>query len=66
MKAVRSVSKSEFAPIEVTVTIESQDEVDSLLLAWGDLCMTEIDSKYAFVDRCIWVDTIDAIAGAMV
>ncbi len=66
MKAVRIVSKSEFAPIEVTVTIESQDEVDSLLLAFNDLCMREIDSKYDFGDRCIWVDTIDAIAGAMV
>ena len=55
----------DFTPIEVTIIIETQEEVDALTMASTDLCMTEIDSAHEFKTRCIWVDFLDELAGAL-
>jgi len=62
MKIKKTKTVPAFTPIEVTIIIETQEEADALALAYTDLCLTEIDSAYAFRTRCIWVDILDELA----
>ena len=55
----------DFTPIEVTIIIETQEEADALALAYTNLCTTEIESAYDSRTRCIWVDILHELAGAL-
>ena len=66
MKAELSkASNTEFVPIAITITLESQDEVNALLTARTDLCMTDIDTAHESATRSIWVDMLEELAGAI-
>ena len=54
-----------FKPIAITVTIESQDEVNALLTARSDLCVSDIDTAHESDTRYIWVDMLEELAGAI-
>ena len=64
MKAVRiEQTNNTFQPIEIKFTIESQAELDALLLARKDLCINEINEHlYDALTRCIWVKALETLA----
>lgn len=59
------VSQRTGFPITITVTIESQAEVDALLLAHAHFDTPDIDNQYNLEDRRIWVEVLEKLAEAM-
>ena len=51
-----------FQPIEIKFTIESQEELDALIVARKDLVRGEIDGIYDLGHRSIWVKTLETLA----
>ena len=51
-----------FNPIKIMFTIESQAELDALVLASKDLCPSEIDLMYDSATRGIWVEALETLA----
>ena len=52
-----------FQPIEIKFTIESQAELDALVIARKGLCSTEINEDiYDVLTRCIWVKALETLA----
>ena len=51
-----------FHPIEIKFTIESQAELDALVLARKDLVRDEINDVYDLDTRRIWVKTLETLA----
>tara|TARA_R110002167_G_scaffold38902_4_gene120582 strand:+ start:861 stop:1064 length:204 start_codon:yes stop_codon:yes gene_type:complete len=55
--------KNVFNPIKVMFTIESQKELDALILAREDLCDNEIDDdRYDSNTRHYWVKALETLA----
>ena len=51
-----------FNPIKIMFTIESQEELDALVMARKDLVKSEINVVYATATRHIWVKTLETLA----
>tara|TARA_R110002124_G_scaffold19173_2_gene77215 strand:- start:41 stop:241 length:201 start_codon:yes stop_codon:yes gene_type:complete len=51
-----------FQPIEIKFTIESQAELDALVLARKDLVRGEIDGMYDLDTRHTWVKALQTLA----
>ena len=52
-----------FNPIKVMFTIESQEELDALVMARKDLCSDEINvDMYTSVTRYYWVKALETLA----
>ena len=51
-----------FQPIEIKFTIESQEELDALVLAREDLLSYEINDVYDLDTRRTWVKTLETLA----
>ena len=51
-----------FQTIEIKFTIESQEELDALVMARKDLVKGEINDTYASDTRRIWVKTLETLA----
>ena len=54
--------KNAFNPIKIMFTIESQEELDALLLARKELVGGEIDDVYDLDTRRTWVKVLDTLA----
>jgi hypothetical protein len=53
--------KYSFQPREVTIVIETEEEYDALILARGMLLAVEINDKYDFKTRQVWVNILETI-----
>ena len=51
-----------FNPITVMFTIESQEELDALVMARKDLIKSEINDMYDSVTRYYWVKALETLA----
>ena len=51
-----------FNPIKIMFTIESQEELDALVMARKDLVKSEINDTYGTATRCIWVKALETLA----
>jgi hypothetical protein len=53
--------KYSFQPKEVTLVIETEEEYDALILARDRILAVEIDEKYTFSTRQVWVNILETI-----
>ena len=54
-----------FQPIEIKFTIESQEELDALVLAREDLLSYEINDVYDLDTRRTWVKILETVAAGL-
>ena len=52
---------TEFTPIEVTVVIETKDEMEALKYGGNALTYCEIDDAYSTKHRAVWVELLDHV-----
>ena len=51
-----------FNPIKIMFTIESQEELDALVMARKDLVKSEINDIYDSATRYIWIKALETLA----
>ena len=54
-----------FNPIKVMFTIESQEELDALIMAREALRREEIADGYDLDTRCYWIEALETLAGGL-
>tara|TARA_R110002126_G_scaffold150831_1_gene297642 strand:+ start:686 stop:889 length:204 start_codon:yes stop_codon:yes gene_type:complete len=56
-----TLTVTDFTPIEVTVVIETKDEMEALKYGGNALTYCEIDDAYSEEHRAVWVELLEKV-----